>query len=232
MVPVRWRGARPPRALRASSSRPPVPARPAPRPGRPPGRAAATYRSRTPGACVRSVSRWARSVPTSPRVIGPGQRRPDAERPGVAERPLDERTVDRERPGLVESGHPAELGDRVEKRDEPARGEDRGGVVGRLRPGCQSDGSRPDRLGHVGQQRGQLVVALDRDRRPMERGDRPFRVGERDQRMERADLRPGGHRRQRGPRHRALRWCGPSPDRCTAGARRPTGRSRRRGRPG
>ena len=53
----------------------------------------------------------------------------------------------------------------------------------------------PDALGHVGQHRRQVVIALDRDGRAAERGDRPFRVGERHQRVERADLRPGRHGR-------------------------------------
>ena len=68
-------------------------------------------------------------------------------------------------------------------------------MVGRLRPRRETDGRRADGVGHVGQQRCQLVVALDRHGRPVERGDRPLHVREGDQRMERADLRPGGHRR-------------------------------------
>ena len=42
---------------------------------------------------------------------------------------------------------------------------------------------------------GQLVIALDRDGRAVERRDSAFRVGEGDQRVERADLGPGGHGR-------------------------------------
>ena len=41
-------------------------------------------------------------------------------------------------------------------------------------------------------ERGELVVTLDGDRRAMERGDGALRVGERDERMERAELRAGG----------------------------------------
>ena len=63
----------------------------------------------------------------------PGQRRPDPERPGVAQGLLDERAVDRQRAGLVEAGHPAQLGDRVEQGDEAAGRQDRRGVVGGLR---------------------------------------------------------------------------------------------------
>ena len=37
----------------------------------------------------------------------------------------------------------------------------------------------------------ELVVALDRDRRPVERRDRALRVGERDERVERPELRAG-----------------------------------------
>ena len=69
------------------------------------------------------------------------------------------------------------------------------GVIGGLRPGRQADRRRADRLGHVGQHRRQLVVALDGDRRAVERRDRPFRVGEGDERMEGAGLGPGRHRR-------------------------------------
>ncbi len=68
-------------------------------------------------------------------------------------------------------------------------------MVGGLRARRQPDRPGADGLGHVGEERGELVVALDRDRRAVERRDRPLRVGERDQRMERADLRPGRHRR-------------------------------------
>ncbi len=162
----------------------------------------------------------------------PGQRRADPERPGVAQRPLDQRAVDRQRTGLVEAGHPAELGDRVEQRDEPTGGQDGRGVVGRLRAGREADRRRADRLGHVGQHRRQLVVALDGDRRAVERRDRPFRVGEGDQRMEGADLGPGRHRRGEDLRpERAAgvdhRLAAVHPER--AGQRRAR---RRRGRPG
>ena len=68
-------------------------------------------------------------------------------------------------------------------------------MIGRLRTFGEPDRGRPDRLGHVGQHRRQLVVAFDGDRRPVERGDRPLGVGEGDQRMERPDLGAGGHRR-------------------------------------
>ena len=55
---------------------------------------------------------------------------------------------------------------------------------------------RADHLGHLGEQRGQLVVALDGDRRAVEVGHGPLGVRERDQRVERPDLGPGGLRRQ------------------------------------
>ena len=48
-----------------------------------------------------------------------GQRGPDPERPGVAEGALDERSVDRQRAGLVETRHPAQLRDGVEQGHEP-----------------------------------------------------------------------------------------------------------------
>ena len=76
-------------------------------------------------------------------------------------------------------------------------------MIGGLGAGREPDRAGAERLGHLGEQRGELVVALDRDRRPVEGRDRPLRVGERDERMERADLRAGGHRRARGPRRRA-----------------------------
>jgi len=41
----------------------------------------------------------------------------------------------------------------------------------------------------------ELVIAFDGDGRPMQRGNRPLRVGEGDQRVERAELRAGGSRR-------------------------------------
>ena len=69
-------------------------------------------------------------------------------------------------------------------------------MVGGLRAGREPDRHAADRLGHLGQQGDELVVALDRDGRAVERGDGALRVGERDERMERADLRPGRHRRR------------------------------------
>ena len=125
----------------------------------------------------------------------PGEGRPDAEGAGVAERPLDERAVDRQRPGFVETGHPAELGDGVEQRDEPAGGQDRRGMVGGLRARGEPDRHATQRLGHPGEHGGQLIVALDRDRGAVERLDGTLRVGERDQRMERPDLGAGRHGR-------------------------------------
>ena len=53
----------------------------------------------------------------------------------------------------------------------------------------------PTRSAISDEQGRQLVVALDGDGRPMERGDRPFRVGEGHERVERTDLRAGRHRR-------------------------------------
>ena len=108
---------------------------------------------------------------------------------------LGQPPVDRQRAGLVEPGDAAELGDRVEERDEPAGGEDRGRVVGRLRAGREPDGMGPEGVGHPGQQVRELVVALDRDGRPVEGGDRQLGVGEGDERMEGADLGAGRHGR-------------------------------------
>ena len=68
-------------------------------------------------------------------------------------------------------------------------------MVGGLGAGGETDRRRPERLGHLGQEAGQLVVALDGDRRAVEGRDRPLRVGEGDERVERPDLRAGGHGR-------------------------------------
>ena len=103
--------------------------------------ASARYRATAPGRVGARARRGARrTVPRSPRVIGPVRARGDAERPGVAEGLLDQRAVDREAAGLVEAGDAAELGDRVEQRVEAARGEHGGGVVGGLGAGREADG--------------------------------------------------------------------------------------------
>ena len=125
----------------------------------------------------------------------PGEGRPDPEGAGVAERPLDERAVDRQRPGFVEAGDPAELGDGIEQRDESAGGEDRRGMVGGLRARGEPDRRGTQRLGHPGEHGRQLIVALDGDGGAMKGLDRTLRVGERDQRVERPDLGPGRHGR-------------------------------------
>ena len=136
------------------------------------------------------------SVPTSPRVIGPVSAARMPEGAGIAERALDKRSVDREGPGLVETGDRARArrsrraGRRTRRRRAPRRRGTRPSTRARAEPHV-----RPMPLGHVGQHRREVVVALDRDGRAVERGDRPFRVGERDERVERADLRPGRHRR-------------------------------------
>ena len=54
----------------------------------------------------------------------------------------------------------------------------------------------PSARGHRAEHRRQLVVGLDRDGGPVERLDGPLGVGERDERVERADLGPGRHRRR------------------------------------
>src|SRR3954469_25022346 len=101
----------------------------------------------------------------------PGQRGANPERFRVAQRLLDEAAVDGERPLLIEARSLAELRDRVEQRDESACGEDGGSVIRSLAPRSEADGGGPERLGHTGEERGQLVVALDRHRRAVERGD-------------------------------------------------------------
>ena len=182
---------------------------------------------------ARAASRGGpRSVPTSPRVIGPVRAARMPERPGVAQRPLDERAVDRQRAGLVEAGHPAELGDRVEQGDEPAGGQDGGGVVGRLRARARGGPAarrspRPSRPASP--------PAGRRPRwRPSRRGARrppaPCRRTRPADGTRRSGCRPPSP--GRGPPRRARRWCGPSPGRCTSGASRPAARRRRRGRPG
>ncbi|MGH7564638.1 MAG: hypothetical protein ACREK5_09480, partial [Gemmatimonadota bacterium] len=64
----------------------------------------------------------------------------------------------------------------------------------------ETDGPGTDRFRHPAEQVGQLVVALDGDGRPVERRDRPLRVGEGDEGVERADLGPRRHRRGEGLR--------------------------------
>ena len=55
--------------------------------------------------------------------------------------------------GLVQTGDPAQLGDRVEQGHEAAGGEHRGGVIGRLRARAPGGPARaPMAVGHVGQQ--------------------------------------------------------------------------------
>ena len=103
--------------------------------------------------------------------------------------------VDGERALLVEPRGPAELGDRVEQCDEAARREDRRRVVRGLAAGREPDRGRADRLGHLGEERRELVVTLDGDGRAVQRGDRALGIGERDERMERADLGPRRARR-------------------------------------
>ena len=121
-----------------------------------------------------------------------GERPLDAEGAGVAEGLLDEAAVDRERAGLVEPRDSPELGDRIEERHEAAGREDGCCVVGRLRAGRQADRRCTDGIGHLREERRQLLAALDGDRRAVERGDRPLGVRERDERMKRPDLRAGG----------------------------------------
>ena len=72
-------------------------------------------------------------------------------------------------------------------------------MVRRFRAGGQTDRRRTARLRHVCEAT-KVVVALDGDRGAMERLDRPLGVGEGDERMERPDLRSGGHRRHEGLR--------------------------------
>ena len=64
-----------------------------------------------------------------------------------------------------------------------------------LDPGASRTGTAPIASAISRQVRGELVVALDRDRRAVERRERPVEVRERDERVERAGLRPGRHRR-------------------------------------
>ena len=120
----------------------------------------------------------------------------DAQGPGIAECPLDEWPVDGQGTGFVEARHPAKLDDRVQQGDEAAGRQDRGGVVGGLGTGRETHRMRPDRLGHLGQQRRQLIITLDRDGRAVECLDGPIRVCEGDQGVEGTDLRPRRHRRE------------------------------------
>ena len=69
-------------------------------------------------AWASSAARWARSVPSSPRVIGRSGRH-GCRAHGRFRACLDQRPIDRPAPGLVQAGHPAELGDRVESATNP-----------------------------------------------------------------------------------------------------------------
>src|SRR6185503_18171825 len=118
-----------------------------------------------------------------------GEGRADAEGLGIAERLLDQAAVDREGPLLIEARSGPELGDGVQERHEATRREHRRRVVRGLAPRRQPDRRRAERRGHVREEPGELVLALDGDGRAVQRGDRPLRVRERDERVERADLR-------------------------------------------
>ena len=139
MVPVQDGLARPSRRPTHLPRRPPVPGRHASSARSISRRAAATYSSSTPGACARSVSRWRGQRPDVAPGHRPGQRGPDAERPGVAERPLDERSVDRQRAGLVEARRPG-----------PARRSRRGARRSRRRPGPPPRGRPPSSPARAG----------------------------------------------------------------------------------
>ena len=68
-------------------------------------------------------------------------------------------------------------------------------MVGGLGARREPNRYRSDRLSHPGEQVHQLLVALHGDGRAAKRLDRSLHVRERHERMERADLGPGGHRR-------------------------------------
>ena len=86
---------------------------------------------------------------------------------------------------------------RVQERHRATRGR-RGPRRGRRTSSRRkADGHGPDRLGHVREQRGQVVVALDGDRGAVQRGERPLGSANADERGERARLGSGGHRRRK-----------------------------------
>ena len=124
-----------------------------------------------------------------------GQGTADPEGPGIGQGLLGKATVDGQRTGLVEAGHGAKLGDRIEEGDEAARREDRSGVVGGLGPGCEADRGRADGIGHGSEEDHELVVTLDRNGRPVKGGHGELDIGKGDERVERSDLGPSGHRR-------------------------------------
>ena len=159
----------------------------------------------TAGAWAASAARCASSVPDVAAGHRTGQGGRDPERPRVAERLLDRAAVDgqacRPRRGRP---RPAQLGDRVEQGDEAAGGQDGRRVVGRpSSPGARRTGVAPTASAISASRSSELVVALDRDRRPVERGDRPLEVGEGDERVERARPASRPPSPARGPRHRA-----------------------------
>ena len=199
----------------------PVSARHGRRPARSHARPRPRYRSTTPGAWRADrgqVGAQRADVAAGDRS---GQRGPDPERPGVAEGLLDQRPVDRQRAGLVEAGHPAQLGDRVEEGDEARR-----------RPARRPRGRRPSSPAPGGR-------PSPRSPRPSRRAGRPAGRRPRPRSWRRGARRPPARcrrRRRAGGTSRSgsrrpwpaedlgaerRRWCGPWPGRRTAGGRRP-----------
>ena len=180
--------------------RPPVSARHGPRRARSHAPRRRRRAATTSGAWARSVREVAVERPPVAAGHRAGQGGPDPERPGVAERLLDQRPVDRQRARLVEPGDPAQLGDRVEQRDEAAGREDRRGVVGGLRARARAGpAGAPIASAIRASSAAELVVALDRDRSRRGAPRRPARCRRR--RRAGGTSRPGCRRPSpaRGP---------------------------------
>ena len=149
------------------------------------------------------------------------ERRVDAEALRVGECLAGERQHTRR--AAVFSSSPAstrDLGDRVEQADEPARGHHRGRVVRGLAALGQRTGCAPIDSARSASTRQQRRVALERDRRALKAVDGAVQIRERDERVEAAHVRAGGHRRGEHGRGQARRTCGRAPVRCTGEGRR------------
>ena len=178
--------------------------------------------SSTSGRMLRAARRGGRGGADVAAHDRTGQRDPTPERSGVGRASCRERRRRRRARRPRRAPRLARAPDGVEQPHEAAGGHHRRGVVGGLAPGREPDGLRADRFGHVREQR--PAGRRPRWRRSRRAGPRPpARVGEGDQRMERADLGAGRHRRRQDAT-RARRWCGPG----LAAVQAQLGRERRR----
>ncbi len=127
---------------------------------------------------------------------GTGEGRGHSNGASVGQGLFHQAPVDGQRTALVEPCRGAEGDDGVEQGHETAGGQDGGGMVGRLGAGRQSNGNSPNRLGEIGEEPDDRVVALEGDRRAAQPRNRALHIGsERDERMEGPDMAARGQRR-------------------------------------